>query len=275
MRIGVVAPARGIDETIAARARGLAAVAMPAVDLVIHPQCFASDGHFAGSDAVRTAAFVAVANDPALDAVWFARGGYGSNRILHAALPQLTEAARRKTYLGYSDLGFLLGALYAARIGHCVHGPMLADAMRDDGGACFARSLRWLAAKDRAVLEPGLDAAFKGRPSVAFNLTILTGLIGTKWLPDLTDHVLLVEEVSEPLYRIDRMLFTMAQATQLKGLAGVRLGAISDVTANDPPWGEPLETMIVRWCGELGVPYLGRAEIGHDKDNMVVPFGLA
>lgn len=211
-----------------------------------------------------------MANDPSIDAIWFARGGYGSNRILHSVMPALGPAARTKTWLGFSDLGFLLGALYAARVGQPVHGPMLHDVMRDDGGACFARGLRWLVARDRAVLEPGLD----GHPSAAFNLAILASLTGTPWLPDLADHVLLVEDVSEPLYRIDRMLFTMAHATQLKGIAGVRLGRVSDVQPNDPPWGETLETMIVRWCGEMGVPYLGRAEIGHDANNMVVPFGL-
>lgn len=275
MKIGVVAPARGIDEALAARALGLTAVAMPAVDLVFHPQCFLSDGHFAGPDATRAAAFVEMANDPSVDAIWFARGGYGSNRILHGAIPLLGEAARRKTYLGYSDMGFLLGALYAAKIGRPVHGPMVADVTRSDGGTAFARSLRWLLHKDRSVLDPGLDAAFKGRPAAAFNLAILTALTGTPWLPDLTDHVLLIEDVSEPLYRIDRMLFTMAHATQLKGLAGVRLGQVRDIQPNDPPWGETLETMIVRWCGEMGVPYLGRAAIEHGKDNMVVPFGLA
>ena len=275
MKIGVVAPARGIDEALAARALGLTAVAMPAVDLVFHPQCFLSDGHFAGPDATRAAAFVEMANDPAIDAIWFARGGYGSNRILHGAIPLLGEAARRKTYLGYSDMGFLLGALYAAKIGRPVHGPMVADVTRSDGGTAFARSLRWLVHKDRSVLDPGLDAAFKGRPAAAFNLAILTALTGTPWLPDLTDHVLLIEDVSEPLYRIDRMLFTMAHATQLKGLAGVRLGQVRDIQPNDPPWGETLETMIGRWCGEMGVPYLGRAAIEHGKDNMVVPFGLA
>jgi muramoyltetrapeptide carboxypeptidase len=57
-------------------------------------------------------------------------------------------------------------------------------------------------------------------------------MIGTKWLPDLTDHVLMIEEVDEPLYRIDRMLFQMAHATQLKGIAGVRLGAVSEVKDN-------------------------------------------
>lgn len=271
MRIGVVAPARGIDEALAARARGLAAVVAPGVDLVFHPQCFLSDGHFAGPDAARAAAFVAVANDPAIDAIWFARGGYGSNRILHAAIPALGAAARRKRYVGFSDLGFVLGALYAAKIGRPVHGPMVADAGRDDGGAAFARSLRWLAGGDRAVLEGALD----GRPAIALNLSILTGLVGTPWLPDLTDHVLLIEDVSEPLYRIDRMLFTMAHATQLKGLAGVRLGRIGDVPPNDPPWGETIEAMIARWCGEMGVAYLGRADIGHDAANTVVPFGVA
>jgi muramoyltetrapeptide carboxypeptidase len=81
--------------------------------------------------------------------------------------------------------------------------------------------------------------------------------------------------VSEPLYRIDRMLFQLAHATQLKGLAGIRLGAVHDIQPNDPPWAETLEAMMARWCGEMGVPYLGRARIGHDVDNHVVPFGLA
>lgn len=271
MRIGVVAPARGITPEIAVRAQGLAALAAPEVDLVVHSQCFLSEGHFAGSDTVRATAFLEYANDPKIDALWFARGGYGSNRILHAVMPALGAAARAKTWLGFSDIGFMLGALYAAKVGRPVHGPMLADVMRDDGGVCFARALRWLSHRDRIVLEPGLDA----RPAAAFNLAILASLIGTPWMPDLADHVLLIEEVSEPLYRVDRMLFTMAHATQLKGLAGVRLGHVGAVQPNDPPWGETLETMLPRWCGEMGVPYLGRAEIGHDAGNMVVPFGLS
>ena len=271
MKIGVVAPARGIDEALAARAQGLAAIIAPEVDLVVHPQCFLSNGHFAGTDAERTAAFVEMANDPTIDALWFARGGYGSNRILQAAIPALGEAARRKTYLGFSDMGFVLGALYAARIGRPVHGPMVSTAGSGDGGVGFSRALLWLTKKDRAVLEPGLD----GRPAAAFNLAILTALIGSPWLPDLTDHVLIVEEVSEPLYRIDRMLFTMAHATQLKGIAGVRLGQVTAVQANEPEWGETIETMIQRWCSEMHVPYFGRAEIGHYRGNRVVPFGVA
>ena len=271
MRIGVLAASSRTNPSAIPVVTAYAARAFPEVELVFHPQCTATDGHFAGSDFARAAAFLEYANDPAFDAIWFLRGGYGANRILQMVMPELGRAARHKTYLGYSDVGFLLGALYARRIGRVAHGPMVSDINRHDGEATVARSLGWMARGDRSALEPGLG----GQPSAAFNLSILTSLIGTPWLPDLTDHVLIVEEVSEPLYRIDRMLFTMAHATQLKGIAGVRLGQVTAVQANEPEWGETIETMIQRWCGEMRVPYLGRAEIGHYRGNRVVPFGVA
>jgi len=270
LRIGIVAPAKTLDSLAAERTAAFAAIAYPAVDLVFHPQCFESDGgHFAGPDTRRAAAFLEFANDAAFDAIWFARGGYGSNRILASAMPQLSAAAKTKAYVGYSDMGFLLAALYARRIGRPAHGPMPIDVMRDGGDRTIARTLGWLTG-DRQGLEPGLG----GRPSAAFNLAILHSLIGTPWLPDLADHVLLIEEVSEPLYNVDRMLFTLANATQLRGLAGVRLGAVTDIQENDPPWNESLETMMTRWCRDMGVPFLGRAEIGHTQSNCVVPFGV-
>lgn len=271
MKIAVVAPARPINPLTASRAAAFAAIAHPEVDLVVHPQCFEQDGHFAGSDAVRAAAFLQVANDPAIDAVWFARGGYGSNRILSHVMPHLGPAARNKTYLGYSDMGFLLAALYARGVGRPVHGPMATDIGRQGGDRTIARSLGWMVSRDRQGLEPSVG----DHPSVAFNLTILATLIGTPWLPDLADHVLMIEDVSEPLYRIDRTLFQMANATQLKGLAGVRLGAVTDIQPNEPPWAETPEAMVRRWCAEMGVPFLGRAEIGHTQTNRVVPFGVA
>lgn len=271
MRIGVLAASSVADTDVIAPVSAFAALAYPEVELVFHPSSGAQDGHFAGSDAVRAAAFLDYANDPAFDAIWFLRGGYGANRLLTTVMPALNAAARRKTYLGYSDVGFLLAALYARRIGRPAHGPMASDIRREGGDVTVARALGWMERGERAGLEPGLD----GRPAAAFNLSILTALIGTPWLPDLADHVLIVEEVSEAMYAIDRMLFTLGNATQLRSVAGVRLGAVTDVTANAPEWGETLEHMMTRWCRDLGVPYLGRAEVGHTQANRVVPFGVA
>ena len=162
MRIAVIAPAKRIDPVIGARIAAFAALAFPQVELVIHPQCFESDGgHFAGADARRAAVFVETANDPATDAIWFARGGYGSNRILADAMPRLGPAARAKRYIGYSDMGFLLAALYARRIGRIAHGPMPIDIDREGGDQTVARALGWLTGSN-AGLAPGLD----GRPMV-------------------------------------------------------------------------------------------------------------
>lgn len=272
MKIGIVAPANTANPQMVAPMTAYAALAYPEVDLVFHPQCWESDGHFAGPDARRAAAFLEIANDPAFEAVWFARGGYGSNRILELIMPQLNDAARRKKYVGYSDMGFMLGALYARRIGRVAHGPMPTDILRSSGGgdATVARSLGWIARGERQGLEPGLGK----RPAAAFNLAILGSLIGTPWLPDLTDHELLIEEVSEPMYNIDRLLFTMANAPQLRGIAGVRLGAVTGVKDNTPSWNIPLPAMMERWCRDMGVPFLGNAEIGHTQTNHVVPFGM-
>jgi muramoyltetrapeptide carboxypeptidase len=270
MRIGVVAPARRVDEDQMARTQGYAALTYPAVDLVVHPQCFLDVGHFAGTDEQRAAAFLEFANDPGFDAIWFARGGYGSNRILDMVMPQLNRAAAAKSYLGFSDMGFLLGALYARRIGRPIHGPMAAQVGKAGGTNSAARALAWLVNRDRTMLAPELD----GRPTVAFNLVILCTLIGTPWLPDLTDHVVIVEEVGEDLYRIDRLFFQLSAATQLKGIAGIRLGAVTDRHPDDTGFGETEEQIVTRWAKAMGVPYLGRAHVGHYADNMVVPFGV-
>src|SRR3546814_18443630 len=82
----------------------------------------------------RLSALLECANDPAFDAVWFARGGYGSNRIAEAAIARMNKAAKAKTYVGFSDMGYLLGGLYRHGIGQQVHGSMAVSARSDGGG---------------------------------------------------------------------------------------------------------------------------------------------
>ncbi|MBN8553320.1 MAG: LD-carboxypeptidase [Caulobacterales bacterium] len=268
-RIGVVAPAGRFSPEAGERVLKLAAMrpGRP-VEIVIHPQCFLKDGHFAGPDRLREDALVETANDPAINAVWFARGGYGSNRIAEAAIGRLSPEGLNKPFLGYSDLGFVLAGLVRAEAGRAAHGPMCQDVLREGGEAAVMRALDWLVQADPTACEPTALAA----PSLAFNLTVLSSLLGTPLEPDFSGRVLMIEDVSEHLYRIDRSLFHVTSSPAVRRAAGFRLGRISDVPDNDPPFERTAEEIVRHWCEVSGIAFLGDADIGHDVANKVVPF---
>ncbi len=272
LRIGVVAPACRVEPALAEAVIALARSMYPerAPEIVFDPQCFLSSGHFAGDDATRAAAFLKVANDSAFDALWVARGGYGSARLSADVVPHLGDAARRKTYLGYSDAGALLGALYGAGCAGVAHGPMPADLNRAGGEVAVRRAMSFLVDGAANTLEPSVTADV---PVAAFNITILGHLLGTPWQPDLAGHVLMLEEVSEQIYRIDRALCQLTSNPGIRRVAGIRLGRCSLIPPNDPDFAQTEEEVCRHWCTVAGIPYLGRADIGHDVDNRVVPFG--
>jgi muramoyltetrapeptide carboxypeptidase len=91
-------------------------------------------------------------------------------------------------------------------------------------------------------------------------------------MPGLAGHVVMVEEVSEHLYAVDRLFFHVT--AHLGGIAGLRLGRVSDVPENDRPFGAEPEAIARYWCERHAIRYLGPADIGHDADNRIVPFGL-
>jgi muramoyltetrapeptide carboxypeptidase len=266
MKIAVVAPSCTLSRETADRVEALVRERGDC-ELVIHPQCFLSEGHFAGSDEQRLAALREVMAEPSVDAVWFARGGYGSNRIAEAAVTDLPEAAKFKVYLGYSDAGFLHGALYKAGF-EVAWGPMPQDAMRPGGDAAVNRALDWLVRREFSALEPALDG-----PAMAFNLTVLSALIGTVLEPDFTGMDLLIEDVNEHHYRIDRTMFHVTSSSNVRRIARLRLGRVGDIPENDPDFGRDEESIVEEWCRRSGIRFGGRADIGHDSGNRVVPFG--
>ena len=266
-KVAICAPATPLKRDYAEAVSALAAQEFPQLKLHFHDQCFLEEGHFAGPDEVRLAALLGCANDPQFDAVWFAKGGYGSNRIAADFLGQMNQAASEKTYLGYSDLGFLLGGLYRTGSGRPVHAPMPVDVKRDGGDESIRRVLAWMTGDDG-----GLEPSLTGGPSVAFNLTTLAMLVGTQFMPPLDGHVLMIEEVGEYDYAVDRLMFHVAE--HLRGVAGIRLGEVTAVPENDRPFGADAEEIVRYWCERYGIAYLGRAAIGHTTANRIVPFGL-
>lgn len=272
LRIGIVAPASRIDKVLAERVSALADAAYgKRVELFFHPQCFLSSGHFAGDDEARAKAFLEVANDPSFDVLWAARGGYGSCRILELVAPHLEHKALHKSYLGYSDAGSLLALMYMRHAKEVTHAPMPADIKRDGGEAAVKRALGYMIERAAGTVEPTVYST--GHPVAAFNIVILSKLLGTPFEPDLKDHVLMLEDVSEAMYRIDRSLFHITSNPNIRKVAGIRLGRVTDIPPNDPDFIETEVQVIERWCTRSGIPYLGRADIGHDIENKIVPFG--
>ena len=255
MRIAVVAPSCTLKREAADAVQAIVEQRGDC-ELVIHPQCFLSDGHFAGPDEARLA----------VGALWFARGGYGSNRIAEAALQGIPDVARSKLYLGYSDAGFLLAGFYKAGL-DVAWGPMPQDVLRSGGDAAINRALDWILKRERSSLEPDLQP-----PSMAFNLTVLATLLGTVLEPDFSGVDLLVEDVSEHHYRIDRTMFHVAASPNIRRVARLRLGRVGDIPKNDPDFGRDECGIVEEWCARSGIPFGGRADIGHDAANRVVPF---
>lgn len=270
-RIGVVAPASPISRALAANVLELASslYGPEALSLDFHPQCFLSAGHFAGTDSERSGAFIEMANNPEIDAVWFARGGYGSARLLGDVLQRLEPAALLKSYLGYSDMGALLSGLMTRGATSLAHGPMPGDLARRGGEAAVTRALKWLVERDAKSLEQ----AFASERCAAFNLITFSQIVGTPWQCDLSGQVLMLEEVSEYLYRLDRSLVHITGNRNVRDVKGIAMGRISDVPENDRPFGESAQEIFERCCNTAGIAFLGSADIGHDGDNKVVPFG--
>jgi muramoyltetrapeptide carboxypeptidase len=115
--------------------------------------------------------------------------------------------------------------------------------------------------------------AFGAKKTAAFNMTVLCQLLGTPLQPDLDGHVLMLEEVGKAMYRIDRSLFHITSNVAIRKVSGIMLGRCSGITPNEPDFGMNEEEIARYWCRRSGIPWLGRADIGHDTNNKIVPFG--
>jgi muramoyltetrapeptide carboxypeptidase len=147
------------------------------------------------------------------------------------------------------------------------------DVLRGDHGLASGedavhRALDWLQWRDLAALEPDLRP-----PAIAFNLTVLSNLLGTPLEPDFSGVDLLIEEVSEHLYAIDRSMFHLTSSPAIRRVERLRLGRVGDVLPNDVEFGSDEVAIVRDWCARSGIAYGGRADIGHDAANRIVPFG--
>jgi muramoyltetrapeptide carboxypeptidase len=237
------------------------------------PRLFASDGFLAGPDDERAAELLAAFTADDADGVIAARGGYGVMRVL-PALEARAADLRPRLFQGFSDLTalhlFFLGA------GDLVtfHGPNVTTLAQADPES-LRRTRNALMGLDREATFrwDGLQTVTGGRAQgrlVAGNLTMLGAMMGTRHAPPLRGAILVVEDVNEPVYRLDRLLTQVALAADAAGIAGVVIGELGA----RPEDTDALVATIRRFARILGRPVVTGFPAGHGTLLHPVPEGV-
>ncbi|RMT79971.1 LD-carboxypeptidase [Pseudomonas viridiflava] len=242
----------------------------------VYPHALGKHSFYSGTDEERLADLNAALADPDIRAVICSRGGYGMQRIVQ----QVDMNAVRsdpKLVTGFSDITALHGALWNHARLASIHGPVATQLER---GGLFASGMRHVLMSTEPVLLRSDPAAPTARIRsggaaqgvlLGGNLCMLSTSVGTPFMPDLSGAILLLEEVSEAAYRVDRMLTHLGNCGMLGRLAGIALGEFSPAL-NTGGTISPADVLAER-LGNLGIPVLGGLPVGHGDLNQAVPLG--
>jgi muramoyltetrapeptide carboxypeptidase len=271
--VGVVAVAAAVD--CAALQRGAAALGELGYRVKLSPHVFDQTGILAGADNIRAHELTAFLCDPEVKAVFAARGGYGSGRLL--PLLDFAQFSRTpKIFVGFSDVTFLLGALVDRSRLVAFHGPMVATD--------FARGLSPGALTHLQALVSGqqdfeLQAAEALRPGASEGpliggcLSVIVAMMATPWQPDFSGRILFLEDTGEKAYRVDRMLVQLRQAGVLERVAGVVFGALRPLTESETERGRIIES-VSEQTATVKCPVLFGVGAGHGTENLTLPLGI-
>lgn len=244
-------------------------------------------GYLAGRDQERAGDVNAMFADPEVRAIFAVRGGWGCARVLPYLDFDLIRA-NPKLLIGFSDITALHLALAARTDCPSIHGPNAASGWGRLSWDSF-RSLAFEGAtptyrnpagsEDRLVQRSGRIRTFRpGRatgPLLGGNLTVLTALVGTPYLPDFDGAILFLEDTDEAQYRIDRMLTQLALAGILGRVAGVVFGQCTNCTVETTNLGGfSLSEVLAHHLTPLGVPAFQGALFGHVADQFSIPVGV-
>ncbi|HEY4531432.1 MAG TPA: LD-carboxypeptidase [Luteimonas sp.] len=242
-------------------------------------------GHLAGSDAARAGDINAAFADPDVRAVVAVRGGSGAARLL-PLLDYDAIRANPKVLLGYSDITALHSAIHARTGLVTFHGPNGTGSWNTFNTDQFRRlffereAMHYrnpVEAGDELVPRRNRTLTITGGRAqgelVGGNLTVLTALAGSPYLPDFRGKVLFLEDVAEAPYRVDRMFSTLRLMGALDGLAGFIFGECTDCDPGDGHGSLTLDEILDDYIRPLGIPAYRGAMIGHIRQQFIVPVG--
>lgn len=282
--IGIVAPAGAVaEETLQA---GRTRLHDWGYRTMVGPRILARHGYLAGTDAERAADFNEVWANPEVDAIICAKGGYGVMRML-GGIDWAMVRQNPKFFCGFSDITALHLAFDREANLVTFHGPMVAafGGAKAFNAAGLRRALEsaeplgvipWPEPVDDEAPRPvALRPGVAEGPIIGGNLSLLAGMVGTPWAPNFAGRIVLIEDIDEDPYRMDRMLLQLRQSGSLTGAAGILFG--DSPSCMDSRDGKPSLTLlqvIEDHLGDLGIPILYGFPCGHTAYRATIPFGV-
>lgn len=272
-KVWVTAPAGAVDPD--RLAIGIRNLELCGLEVKLAPHLFHFDSVFpylSADDERRLADFNTALQDADTDMIIAARGGYGSMRILEKIE---WEKFNSRPYLGYSDNTAVLLAMSAKGVGRPIAG---VHASRFDDVNAYPliySSLKWALNPVDKFTFPTVSSAQIIRqgmvdgPVFPVNLTTLCALLGTSWVPDLSGAVLLIEDIGEPVRKVDRCLTQLHLCGILEKLGGLLIGQFTGIDDS-----ERLSALFERTASEISGPVISGIPFGHELPSLCVPMGV-
>ena len=239
----------------------------------ISPHCLGSHHYFSGTDEERKSDMQQALDDPEIKAIWCARGGYGSVRIIDQLNWDKFDN-HPKWLIGFSDITVFHQRLQQKGIAS-IHGTMPLNVANNTKEALDSLQQALIGNPPSLKAEKNkwnINGTASGKV-LGGNLSIVCSLIGTDNQPDYTGSILFIEDLAEHLYQVDRMFYSLKKSGILNQLTGVVIGGMTDMKDTNPPLGLRMEELIIQHLKSLNIPVAFNFPAGHIDDNQAIVLG--
>ncbi len=264
--VAVISTARKVDRDFIESASGV--IRSWGYEVKWGQNLFAENDQFAGTDDQRLSDLNDAIRDPEVSAIFCARGGYGTARLVDRMdLSALT--AQPKWIIGYSDITALHSHIFRQTRIMSIHGSMPVNfasntpEARESLRAQLSGKTETLSAPSHTLNRPGKAEGIM----IGGNLSVLYSLIGSASQPICTDKILFLEDLDEYLYHVDRMMLSLKRSGMLANLAGIIIGGMTDMNDNTVPYGKTAEEIIAEHVAQYDFPVCFGFPSGHIDDN--------
>ena len=274
--VAIVAPSGILKEKTGEVEQGIALLKSWGLHAVVGKHVFNQNNHFSGTDEERCEDFQKAMDDPSVSAIWCARGGYGTVRILDQ-LNFTTFKKKPKWLIGYSDITALHNLFHNEGF-ESIHA-MMCTSLTDDPSEIEES----ISTFKNALFGNQLTYTLKGSeynrtgnvtaPILGGNLTMLHTMLGSSTNIDTSGSILFIEEIGEYKYHIDRMLQSLKRAGYFDHCKGVVVGDMTKLRKNTTLWGTTIEQLILDALSEYDFPITFNMPAGHETDNRAMILG--